>query len=341
MLEATDEVLVDRHDLVMLDLDGVVYVGPDVVPGAGEHLSDARERGVRLAFVTNNAARPPSVVADHLTSLGVAAGVEDVVTSAQAAAAVLVDRLPAGSAVAALGGAGLVEALREVGLAPVGVHDEAAAVASGYGPDVLWRDIMTVAVRVREGLPWVASNTDHTIPTPDGVAPGHGVLVDMLQRFTGVEPTVAGKPAPPLLETTMRRCGAERALMVGDRLDTDIAGGSAVDVPTLLVMTGVTGLPELAACRPEDRPTYLAADLSGLLEPQPAVALVEQRAAVGGWESAVVDGRLVVDGGGSTSDWWRAVASALWAHLDTGAEPADTSAVHRPAEEYGADAADR
>lgn len=331
MLEATDEVLVDLHDLVMLDLDGVVYVGPDVVPGAGEHLEAARSRGVRLAFVTNNAARPPTVVAEHLTSLGITAEVEDVVTSAQAASAVLADRLPPGSAVAALGGAGLTEALREVGLEPVGVHDEAVAVASGYGPDVLWRDIMTVAVRVRDGLPWVASNTDHTIPTPDGVAPGHGVLVDMLQRFTGVEPTVAGKPAPPLLETTIRRCGADRALMVGDRLDTDIAGGSAVDVPTLLVMTGVSGLAELASCRPEDRPTYLAADLAGLLEPQPVVEVDGTRAEVGGWRAEVVDGRLEVQGEGAPSDWWRAVATSSWVHLDSGAEPADTSAVHSPA----------
>ena len=144
--------------------------------------------------------------------------------------------------------------MAEAGLVQVGVEDEAEAVVTGYGPDVLWGQIMRAAVRIQDGLWWVASNTDLTFPTTFGVAPGHGVLVETLRRFTGVEPVVAGKPARPLLDETVRRCGGERPLMVGDRLDTDIEGAHAAGVDSLLVMTGVTGLAELVAARARAAP---------------------------------------------------------------------------------------
>ncbi|GAA4693161.1 HAD-IIA family hydrolase [Nocardioides nanhaiensis] len=321
MLDPTDGPLCDRHDLVMLDLDGVVYVGGDAVPGAPEHLARVRGSGVRCAFVTNNASRPPAVVADHLTRLGVQAAPEDVVTSAQAAARLLHRRFAAGSPVAVLGAPALEEEVRSAGLEPVGVDDDdAVALVTGYGPEVLWREVMRAAVRVRDGLPWVASNTDGSIPTPYGTAPGHGVLVETIQRFAGRDPEVAGKPAPPLLEETIERAGATRPLMVGDRLDTDIAGGAAVGVPTLLVMTGVTGVAELVAAEPAERPTHLAADLGGLLEEHPRVV----DGASGGWRARVDGERLVVEGGGGADDWWRVVASAAWRHRDDGGAVPDT-----------------
>lgn len=347
VLESTSGALAEEHDVVMLDLDGVVYVGRAGVPGAAAYLGEARERGARLAFVTNNASRPPGAVAAHLAETGVPAEEADVVTSAQAAARVLRERYGAGARVLALGAQGLLEALAAEDLVAVGVEDDADAAVTGYGPDVLWRDIMAASVRIRDGLPWVASNTDHTIPTPMGVAPGHGVLVDMVQRFTGVVPTVAGKPERPLLDTTTARCGASRALMVGDRIDTDIVGGRAVGVPTLLVMTGVTGVAELAACPADERPTYVAADLGGLLEAQPVVETGDLgdgetgRAALGGWTATVRDGRLKVDGDGSASDWWRAAAVALWQHLDATGTAADTTAVHSPVAASADGATDR
>ena len=183
-LGSSTEPLDQRYDLAMLDLDGVVYIGSDAVPGAPEHVAAARAAGMRVAFITNNASRPPEAVAEHLRELGVEAGPDDVVTSAQAAGRVLSERLGAGARVVVLGGQGLADAVAEAGLVQVGVEDDAEAVVTGYGPDVLWGQIMRAAVRIQDGLWWVASNTDLTFPTTFGVAPGHGVLVETLRRFT-------------------------------------------------------------------------------------------------------------------------------------------------------------
>ncbi len=238
MLGSSDVPLSERYDLGMLDLDGVVYVSGDAVPGAPAHLERARDAGMRLAFITNNAARPPERVAAHLVELGVEATTDDVVTSAQAAARLLAERFGAGARVVALGSDGLIAALRDAGLVPVGVEDEAVAVATGYGPDVLWRDIMRVAVRVRDGLPWVASNGDYH--------DSDGVRRRPWARRAGRDPgevhrgdaTTAGKPERPLLDETVRRVGGRRPLMVGDRLDTDIEGARRAGVDSLLVLTG-------------------------------------------------------------------------------------------------------
>lgn len=330
MLASSDVPLAERHDLAMLDLDGVVYIGGDAVVGAPAHLARAAKAGMRLAFVTNNAARPPSRVAAHLRELGVDAATDDVVTSAQAAARVLVERHGSGARVVLLGTEGLREALVAAGLVPVGVDDEADAAVSGYGPDVLWRDIMRIAVRVREGLPWVASNRDHTIPTAYGVAPGHGVLVETIERFSGVTPTTAGKPERPLLDETVRRVGGRRPLMVGDRLDTDIEGARNAEVESLLVLTGVTGLGELVAARPEERPTYLSPDLAGLVEPCGAPERDGADHVLGGWSATVRSGAVAVAGDGSPADWWRVVAVASWAHLDATGDVVDTAALSAP-----------
>ncbi|WP_205472156.1 HAD-IIA family hydrolase [Nocardioides sp. SYSU D00038] len=317
MLVTSDGPLCRAHDLVMLDLDGVVYVGGRAVPGAPEHLAAAREAGAAVAFITNNASRPPETVAAHLTELGVPAAAEDVVTSAQAAARVLVERFGAGARVALLGGPGLEAALAEAGVVAVDVDDESAvALVTGYGPEVLWREVMRAAVRVRDGLPWVASNTDLSIPTDYGVAPGHGVLVETIARFAEAEPVVAGKPARPLLDETVRRMDAQRPLMVGDRLDTDIEGAEALGLPSLLVLTGVSGLAEVVGAPEGSRPSYLAPDLAGLLVEHRAPERLEDGAALGGWHASVHDGHLVVAGAGTDDDWWRVVAAAAWSAAD-------------------------
>ncbi|GAB3867013.1 HAD hydrolase-like protein [Nocardioides maradonensis] len=329
-LRASAEPLCHVHDVAMLDLDGVVYVGGDAVRGAPGHLADARAEGIRLAFITNNAARSPQDVARHLSEIGVPACATDVVTSAQAAAGLTLRRFGPGARIACVGGPGLEWALGDAGLVVVDPDDAPEAVVTGYGPDIPWHRIMRAASVVRSGVPWIASNTDATIPTAYGVAPGHGALVDLIAAFAGTQPEVAGKPARPLLDETVRRMSATRPLMVGDRLDTDIRGGRNADVDSLLVMTGVTGLQELVAARPEERPTYLARDLAGLVSRHPEVRPTDGRWTVEGWIASTDGRQLVVEGDGSGDDWWRAVAVASWAHLDRTGDVVDVAGLGIP-----------
>jgi glycerol-1-phosphatase len=316
----------------MLDLDGVVYVSGHAIEGAPEAIAAARAAGLRVAFVTNNASRTPEKVAANLVRLGVPAWRDDVVTSAQAAARILAAKLPPESPVLMLGSDGLARALIDEALVPVRSLDEGevVAVVTGYGPEVLWRDIMRAAVRIREGLWWVASNTDLSIPTSFGTAPGHGVLVRMLEQFTGVAPEVAGKPQRPLLDETIRRVGATKPLMVGDRLDTDIEGAHNAGVDSLLVRTGVTDLAALVAAPPSSRPTYLAGGLQGLMHPHPVPEATSTGFACGGWYATVVADRLVVTGVGTPDDWWRASAVTAWQHLDRAGVPAEVAGVVPP-----------
>jgi glycerol 3-phosphatase-2 len=306
------------YDVALLDLDGVVYVGAHAVAGAPEHLAAARAAGMHLAFVTNNASRPPAAVADHLTELGIAAASNEVVTSAQAASRMLAGMLAAGAKVFVIGGLGLFEALEAEGLVPVqAIAQDPVAVVSGYHPDLPWRTVIEGAILVRRGLPWVASNTDRTVPTMHGPGPGNGVLVAAVAGFAERTPVVAGKPEPPLFLETIRRVGGEQPLVVGDRLDTDIEGAVRAGYDSLLVMTGVTGLRELVAIPAGLRPTYVAPDLAGLASPHG----VPEAGALGGWRARVEAGSLRVEGQGSLDDWWRVVAAVAWEHLDHAGRP--------------------
>jgi glycerol-1-phosphatase len=323
VLKSSEDALWDAYDVAMLDLDGVVYVGPEAVPGVPGYLAEARAAGLRLAYITNNASRPPDSVARHLRDLGIEVHDEDVVTSAQAAARLLSERLPPGSSVFVIGGPGLEVALTERGLRPVqDPAEKPAAVVSGYSGELRWATVMAGAILVRSGLPWVASNLDLTVPTPAGPGPGNGALVGVVASFAQREPVVAGKPEAPLFEETLRRMAAERPLVVGDRLDTDIEGAANVGYDSLLVMTGVTDLGALVAAAPGLRPSYVGADLGALSRAQPEVESDGGVASSGGWRADVREGELTVSGDGSADAWWRVVAVAGWSHLDsTGAAP--------------------
>ena len=331
LLGSSDQPLRDSYDVALLDLDGVVYVGRAAVPGVADDLRSATDAGMTLAFVTNNAARPPRVVAEHLTDLGVEATADDVVTSAQAAARLLAERLDEGAAVYVIGGEGLFEALEERGLRWVQrLSADPVAVVSGFHPDLRWATVIDGAIGVRDGLPWVASNTDLTVPTPRGPGPGNGVLVKAVADFAGVEPTVAGKPEPPLFHETLRRVGGERPLVVGDRLDTDIEGARRAGYDSLLVMTGVTDLATLVGAPPERRPTYVAAGLGGLADAPPAPGRDGDRWAQQDWRATVDEGRLAVEGQGSADAWWQVVAAAAWDHLDEHGTAVDVEGLAPP-----------
>ncbi|MEZ0095106.1 glycerol 3-phosphatase-2 [Streptacidiphilus sp. EB129] len=327
MPELPEQPLYRIYDTALLDLDGVVYAGPRAIDHAVESLEQARAGGMRLAYVTNNASRTPQTVAAHLTELGVAAEPGDVITSAQAAARLVAGKVPEGAAVLVIGGEGLMEAVRERGLRPVrSLDDDPAAVVQGYDPTVGWQQLAEASYAVARGLPWVASNTDLTIPTARGTAPGNGTLVAAVRTATGVEPEVAGKPLPPMHRETVLRTGARRPLVVGDRLDTDIEGAFNGGVDSLLVFTGVSRPEELPEAPARFRPTYVAADLRGLLRVQPELlAGADGSHSCGGWTVTVRDGALRIDAkrGEDPYDGLRALCATAWAAADAadGATP--------------------
>jgi HAD superfamily hydrolase (TIGR01450 family) len=301
------------YDTALLDLDGVVYRGVDAVPHAVSSLMAAAKAGMRLAYVTNNASRTPEAVAEHLRELGLPVEAEDVVTAAQAVARLIAEQVPAGARVLVIGGDGMRQALLGHGLTIVSsADDDPAAVVQGYRPDTSWQDLAEAAYAVERGVPWFAANTDRTMPTARGIAPGNGALVGAVAAATGTWPTVAGKPEPALHRETMLRTEARRPLVVGDRLDTDIEGAFNGEVDSLLVLTGVTDGAQLLAAPPQHRPTYLDADLRGLLTGQPEVVEEGDGFRCGGWTARAGSERLELAGDGEALDGLRALCAAAW-----------------------------
>ncbi len=329
---ASAEPLDTGYDVALLDLDGVVYLGGTAIPGAAEALRKAGAAGMRLAYVTNNAFRTPAAIAALLTSFGVPAAQEDVVTSAQAAARLLAERLPAGAPVLVIGGSGLRMALRERGLRPVSTAaDHPLAVVQGYSPDVSYSMLAEGSLAVAAGALFVGSNGDLTLPSRRGRQPGNGSLLQVIATATGVRPLVAGKPEPPLHNESVLRTGARHPLVVGDRLDTDIEAAHRVDADSMLVLTGVTGPAEAVLAPPSQRPTYLAEDLAGLLEPHPGITEKDGAFGCGGWTARLDGDRLELTGDGERIDGLRALCAAAWTQEapDSVSEEAVRAAIER------------
>ncbi|MTE17208.1 HAD-IIA family hydrolase [Nocardia aurantiaca] len=258
----------DRFEALLLDLDGTLFRGHEPIPGASEALSTGRT-GQRLMYVTNNASRSADAVALHLRDLGFDAHEDEVVTSAQAAARLLAQRIAPGSTVLIVGTDDLVAEVENVGLQAIRRFDGVvpSAVVQGHSMHTAWADLAEAAYALRSGALWVAANTDATLPTERGLAPGNGSMVAALRQASGLEPIVAGKPYAPLMEDALERAGTRDALVVGDRLDTDIDGAGAAGLESLMVLTGVSTLEDLRD-QPADRmPTYIAESLDALNHP--------------------------------------------------------------------------
>ncbi|MFL6116674.1 MAG: HAD-IIA family hydrolase [Catenulispora sp.] len=313
-LLTSDKALAAAYDTALLDLDGVVYRGEDAVPHAAEALREAEQYGMRRAYVTNNASRTPDAVAEHLNKLGVPALAAEIVTSAQAAARMAQACVGEGGRVLVIGGPGLREAIAEQGLTAVASADDMPeVVVQGYSPDLGWKDLAEATYAVRRGVPWIATNTDTTVPTARGIAPGNGTLVAAVRAASGVTPQVAGKPELPLHRESILRSGARHPLIVGDRLDTDIEGAVRGKTDSLLVLTGVTTVRDLLAAPSDRRPNYIAEDLRGLLSAHVAPAREGVNYACGRWTAAVVSGQVVLHGRGEKIDAVRAMCAAVWA----------------------------
>lgn len=308
------EALVTAAEVLLLDLDGTVYAGARPVRGAADAVAACRERGVAVRFVTNNASLPPEEVAEHLGRTGVPASAEEVRTSSQAGARLVADRCGDGARVLAVGGPGVALACRAAGLVPVTSADDGpVAVLQGFGPEVGWAQLTEAAYAIRAGALWVATNVDTVLARERGPALGNGSLVAAVRTATGAEPLVAGKPERPLLVAAAE---GRRALVVGDRLDTDVAGARAAGMASLWVATGVDGTAAVLDAPPHQRPDHLGADLGALLEP-PATVARDGEGEGATWRSAGARVRLGPDGlvaaeGGEPLDLLRAACAARW-----------------------------
>lgn len=311
--------LSETFDVALLDLDGVLYLGTDPVEHAVSALEVASKAGMRREYVTNNARRTPESVAANLTRLGIEARPEQVATSAQAVATLISGRFPAGSKVLVAGGDGLDAAMRDVGFEPVrSADDEPVAVVLGYDPTIDYPRLSEAALAVSRGAAFFAANRDATVPTSRGRMPGMGAIVAFVVTATGVEPIVAGKPERALHAESVRRSGARHPLVVGDRLDTDIEGARRAGTPSLLVLTGVTGVSELIAAAPARRPDFVARDLRGLNDRHPAAHDGRCRAARAEYDETSQLVRVVAGAERDSDDALRAAVTAAWAAADAG-----------------------
>lgn len=315
----TDPTPLDGIDLVLADLDGVVYTGPDPIPYAVESMNRAAER-VRVGYLTNNASRTAESVADHLSSLGLSVSADDVVTSPQAAVRLLAERVPAGATILVIGGEGLTSVVANAGFTVTdSAEDAPAAVIQGFAPQVGWTQLAeaSFALNADPELPWVATNTDWTIPVARGIAPGNGTLVAAVHSAVGRLPVVAGKPEVAIFEEAGRRFGGTNPLFIGDRLDTDILGANRAGMASALVLTGIDGAKQVLAADEKSRPTFILRDLRELHEPYPRAESTERRGRttvqVANATVSLEGSRIAIERTGSRSiDLLRAATTLIW-----------------------------
>ncbi|MBI3163428.1 MAG: HAD-IIA family hydrolase [Anaerolineales bacterium] len=240
---------------LILDMDGVIWKGNAPIGDLPATFSRIRGRGLKFVFATNNGTKTPEDYQLKLSELGVDVEPGQIVTSALGIAFLLAQRHPRGTRMFVIGENGIRAALVERGFEIVGVEDapQAEAVVMGIDRGINFEKIAEAALLVRAGRPFYTTNTDRTFPTPRGEIPGSGAWLSVVTSATGVEPMVAGKPFPFLMELALDRLGTskEETLVVGDRLETDIAAGQAVGCPTAFVLSGVGTIEEAKEWKPD------------------------------------------------------------------------------------------
>ena len=303
-------ILAQQHDCLLLDLDGTAFRGHQPTPGAVETLAGLDSR---ILFVTNNASRDAAQVAEHLNQLGFTARPQDVVTSAQSAARLLADQLAPNDRVLVVGTDALAGEVSGVGLTPVRQFaDEPVAVVQGHSTETGWAQLAEAALAIRAGALWVAANVDKTLPSERGLLPGNGSMVAALRTATDVEPQVAGKPSPVLMSDALARGDFQSPLVIGDRLDTDIAGADAAELPSLMVLCGVNTAADVIWAVPHERPDYLGEDLRALLAEADTLRVSPHPAWRIELDGSTVTVHATGEAPGDSLSVVRAVAAAVW-----------------------------
>ncbi len=315
----TENTPLEGIDLILADLDGVVYRGKQAIPHAVESLNRAQE-SLRIGYLTNNASRTPESVSEQLNSLGLKTRPSDVLTSPQAAMRSLRELVSPGAVVLVVGGEGLRRELEQSGYRITeSAEDAPKAVVQGFAVDVGWKQLAEASFALHNpDIPWIATNNDWTLPTERGMAPGNGTLVSAVHLATGRMPMVAGKPERALFDLARERFDSKNPLMIGDRLDTDILGANRAGVRSLLVLTGADQAKQVLAADPDSRPSFVVEDLRGLHESYPqaevAVDVNGTRTVSVGDSTVTMAGNEVSvrTAGASRVDLLRAGAQAIW-----------------------------
>ncbi len=260
--------LPSRIRSLVLDMDGVIWKGDAPIGDLPAVFARVRERGLKFVFATNNGTRTPESYQKKLLALGVEVQPEQVVTSALALAHLLAGKYPRGTKVFMIGEEGIRAALQEKGFEILDVEraPEAQVLVMGVDREINFQKAAEATLLARAGIPFYTTNTDRTFPTPRGEIPGCGSWLSVVTSATGVQPIAAGKPSPYLVELSLERLGTSReeTLMVGDRLETDIAAGQAAGCPTALLLSGVSSRQQAEAWNPP--PNIIAENLWELVK---------------------------------------------------------------------------
>jgi 4-nitrophenyl phosphatase len=253
---------------LILDMDGVLWK-EDVPIGNLPYIFERiQKRGINVAFATNNGTHTPDQYVERLARHGIKVNSWQVVTSALGIANLLAQKFPNGGSVFAIGGAGVMEALHSCGFELLSIEEakKAQAVVVGIDLQINFEKMREATLLVRRGIPFFATNPDKTFPTPRGEIPGAGAWVSVIVMATGIEPIYAGKPSPYLIDIARKRLGTakEQTLVVGDRLETDIASGQAAGCPVALVLSGVSRIEQVKIWKPTV--SVVAKDLTSLVE---------------------------------------------------------------------------
>jgi len=240
VIDTTDKAWLESVQGYILDMDGVMYRGNTVIPGVAEFLSELDASGIAYTMATNNSTNSQLDYVAKLEAMGISVREESVFTSAVATAAYLRSNYPDGTRVYVVGMKALRHAIFGDGYF-FPAESNADVVVSGADFELVYASLRTACLAIRAGADYVATNADTTFPTEVGLIPGSGAIVAALVAATGVEPTIVGKPSPVMVESCLSALGIEpgNAVMLGDRLDTDILAGQRASTRTMLVLTGV------------------------------------------------------------------------------------------------------
>lgn len=298
------------YDALLLDLDGTIWEGGRAIPGAVEAVSKS---GLPAMYVTNNASKAPETVAEQLGGMGLATTAENVMTSAQAAVLMAKEVCAPGAPVLVLGTDSFKELATEAGFQVVdSADDRPVAVLHGHNPATGWAQLSEAALAIRGGATYLASNLDTTLPMERGLHVGNGSMVAAVVSATGVKPRSAGKPEPEMFHLSAQKLGATKPLAVGDRLDTDIAGGVAANMDTFQVLTGVSGHLDILNAPKSQRTTFVADDMSGLFDDADTL----RPGAQGGFTATLAGDTLIIGGGepdGTSIQAFRTALAVVWA----------------------------